>query len=174
MPRTLNVQTQRAQRLFSTIFWLYWPILKQNGQNPWDELVPKHREKIPLNSKWPLWRHATDTTFDVQSQITTFVQHHRLTVLTDFEAELTNSLEEFVHKQWRKKTEPTLMARHGHALWRRVAKCTFVQHHLLTVLTNLEAEGTKIPGVSSQTTEKNTTEFKMAKFDGTSLPRPLT
>ena len=71
---------------------------------------------------------------------------------------------------------PTLTLRHGHALQRTVTKCTaFIQHYFVTVLNNLQAEPTNSLGViCSQTTEKKTTEVKMADFDGTPRTRPST
>ena len=202
-PRPLT-ESQIAQRLFCTVFWLYWPILKQNGQIPWGEFVHKLWKKRPWNQ---IWRQAMATPFDVESQKSTaFVQHHLLTVLSWFPnigkkfhwiqngqlwrhatvtpfdvesqiAQLFSSYilwvywrilkpngqmlwEEFVQIQRQKRRHywiwPTLTARHGHALWRRVANSTtFLKFHLLNIQQKLEAQATTpLGGVRSNRRRK--------------------
>ena len=87
-----------------------------------------------------------------------------MTVLTNCEADPINSLGGVRLSTRRKKAQirppnskrPTLTARHGHALKRTVTNNTaLVEHHVLTVLTNSEADPINtLGGVRSNTRGK--------------------
>ena len=167
-----DVQSQITQRLFSTVFWLYCPILKQNWQIPWED------DRIQ-NGRF--WQHATDTPFYVQSQIaqclfsTIFWLYWQI-----LKQKRQVPWEEFVHKHWKKGHRnnfdgtPRTRPFDVELQWaQRLFSTIFC--HLSSVLTNFEAQRTNpLGGVCSNTTAKKTTEYNMANFDGTPRPCPST
>ena len=81
-----------------------------------------------------------------------------MTVLTNLEADPINSLGgvSLIQGDGIQKW-PTLTARHGHALQRRITNSMIlVQHHFMTVLTNFEADPiNSLGGVHSNTRQKS-------------------
>ena len=68
----------------------------------------KSHPSLTFDLKWLLWRHATGhALLSIVANSTTFVQHHLLNVVTNFEAEQTKSLGGVMEKN---------------TTWRRVAK----------------------------------------------------
>ena len=102
-----------------------------------------------------LWRHATATPFDVESQIAQPFSSDILWV--DWRILKPNGQmlwEEFVQIQRQKRRHywiwPTLTARHGHALWRRVANSTtLLKLHLLNIQQKIWSPSDNSPGRSS-------------------------